>query len=148
MVPRITAVFGKCPFFQEQGAQNTGGFPTEASDPYWRVCAAEGVPDTACRDRFRLELTQDSVTMFVNGYRYFSQTGIPPLPDELFEGSFYVYFASLVGQTNAQVMRFHWDRLTVNPIDAPSAADNFVPPVDTTVLEDNERTACGMTCSY
>ena len=116
-------------FFQQEGRESEGGYPTEESDYYWRVCAANNQPDSDCRDRFRLELEWDSLTMYVNGYKYFSQTGIRPLPDELFNGSFYVYFASLVGQPNDRVVRFHWDRLAINSALEPSAAANFVPPV-------------------
>lgn len=137
-------------FFQPQGIDNYGGYPTGEADAYWRICSAENDPDSLCRDRFRMELTEDSLTLYVNGYRYFAQEGLPPLPAELFHDSFYVYFASMVGQTHERVMRFHWDRLAINPPTGPSAAANFVAPLppepEPIVTSDsgqpNERTLC------
>ena len=116
-------------FFQEVGhRRNVGGYPTAENDAFWRICAAEGDGDAGCRDRFRMELTRDTIKLFVNGYEWFSQEGIPALPDELFNGTFYTYFASMVGEPKAQVMRFHWDRLAVNPLTGPTMAANFTPP--------------------
>lgn len=93
------------------GATVRGGYP----QPAWRTCAGKD-PDLNCRDRFRLELTRTSFTLFVNGTQYFTATNLPPLPEAMTQGPLYVYFAeSLLGGIDAEVVRFHWDRIAVNP---------------------------------
>jgi len=101
-------------FFQLVGETTEGGFPGNHDPEVFRVCEGGVDPDTECRDHFRLELTATKLTMFVNGKKYFEQTGIPPLPTELTEGDIYVYFASMVGPSNYDVIRYHWDGLAVN----------------------------------
>ncbi len=117
-------------FFQQAGKTNEGGLPTAESDPYWRVCRQNSDPDTVCRDRFRMEITRSSVTLYVNGYKYFSQTGLPSIPAEFFNSGFYVYYASIVGgDPKYPVVRFHWDRLAVNPYNRQAtASETFVAP--------------------
>jgi hypothetical protein len=124
---------------QQVGTLNDGGHPFEGRGDYWRLCG-EGNPDDVCRDRFRLELTQTSLTLFVNGFKYFEQTGLPPLPDELVSGEVYVYFASMVVSHPAEAIRFHWDRLSVNPGTQPSPAPGAGLPV-TAVPSDNLGTS-------
>src|SRR5581483_8315695 len=80
--------------------------------------------DLHCRDRFRLELTRDSVTILVNGRPYFRQSAIEPayqLPDEFLAAEQYVYFSSWVNRPLESSYRFHWDRLAINPRDASGA---------------------------
>jgi hypothetical protein len=94
-----------------------GGADTPETNAAWRVCRGTD-PDTNCRDRFRLELTRDTIDLYVNGVRFFSVSQIPPdrqLPPALLNGDVYVYFASWIGKPNADTVRFHWDRLAVNP---------------------------------
>lgn len=114
-------------FFQIEGETSTGGF---SDGSYYRFCQA-GDPDMECRDRFRLELTRTSLTIYANGSLYFAQTGLPPLPDELVNGNLYIYLASIVNLPAADTVRFHWDHFTVNSPEAPSAAPSFgtTPPV-------------------
>lgn len=99
---------------QEVGLTNHGGSPFEGRDRYWNICQHTD-PDMYCRDSFRLELTETSLTLFVNGHKYFEQTGVPALPGSLLNGEVYVYFASMVVSHPAEAIRFHWDRLAVNP---------------------------------
>lgn len=113
-------------FFQQVGTTNTGGGAFGGGEKYWRYCTSGTDPDEKCRDRFRLELTKTSVTLYVNGFLYFQQTGIPPLPDQLTNGDIYVYFASMTARSNADTIRFHWDRLSVNPTTGPSVAPGFI----------------------
>jgi hypothetical protein len=106
-------------FFQHEGAaQVFGGGPfSPETDKAWRVCHQTD-PDLNCRDRFRLELSRDTVTLFVNGTKYMEHRGLPAdkqLPDALLQGDVYVYFASWINKPEAPVTRFHWDRLAVNP---------------------------------
>jgi hypothetical protein len=109
---------------QEVGTDNYGGSPFEGRENYWRVCHQQD-PDMHCRDRFRLELTPTSLTLYVNGYRYFEQKNIPRLPGGLLTGELYVYFSSMVVSHPAEAIRFHWDRLSVNPNTPPTPAPGF-----------------------
>ena len=93
--------------FQHVGTQVYGGYPSGGLENAWRVCRGAD-PDTTCRDRFRLELTRDSVTLSVNGVRYFEQRGLRrPFPDALVNGEVYVYFAGWQVRQRAEVIRFH-----------------------------------------
>lgn len=100
-------------WFQQVGETNYGGNSFVDGGAYYRSCGIDA-PDTDCRDRFRLELTETSLTIFVNGFKYFEQTGIPPLPSEFVNGDVYVYFASMVSRHNTDAVRFHWDHVGVN----------------------------------
>lgn len=108
-------------FFQIVGETAMGGV-SDGKD--YRFCQA-GDPDMECRDRFRLELTRTALTIYANGSKYFEQTGLPPLPEELVNGELYIYLASIVNQAEADTVRFHWDHFAVNSPDAPSAAPGF-----------------------
>lgn len=113
-------------FFQEVGEVSYGGYPQiQDRGDYWRRCAAENDSDILCRDRFRLSLTRNSVTLFVNGLKYFQQTAIPDLPDEMLQGDLYVYLASMIARPQYDVVRYHWDRIAVNPTSGPSFAPGF-----------------------
>ena len=101
-------------FFQHVGRRVFGGGPWGAGGEAFRTCAADDVPDVDCRDRFRMRLGRRAVAIDVNGVRYFSQSGIPALPDALLDGDVYVYLASIVGRSGADVVRFHWDGVAVN----------------------------------
>lgn len=102
----------------EGAAVSFGGSPsTPALAAAFRLCRPED-PDTACRDGFRLELTNDSVTLWANGTRYFETSGLPPssqLPSALTNGDVYVYFASWAYLGQAATERFHWGRIAINP---------------------------------
>lgn len=83
----------------------------------WRQCAPTE-PDTSCRDRFKVELSADSVRLSVNGTVYMEHSGLPPerqLPKELLESDLYVYFASWAYLAQPAIERFHWGRLAINP---------------------------------
>ena len=104
-------------FFQlDDGGTNVGGYAAFAPTA-WRTCAGTD-PDTNCRDKFRLELRKDSITLYVNGQLYWQQTDIPPptsSPTRCSTATLYVYAASWVSTRNDDVYRFHWDRFAVNP---------------------------------
>ncbi len=111
-------------WFQHVGTSVHGGASFVDGGRYFRTCAV-GSGDAPCRDRFRLELTSTSLTVYVNGFKYFEQTGIPELPDEFVEGELHVYFASMMSRHPNDALRFHWDRLAVNPTTGPSASPTF-----------------------
>jgi hypothetical protein len=94
-----------------------GGAPTTAArDTAWRTCAPSQA-DEACRDRFRLVLEKDAITVSVNGVRYMEHRGLPQgarLPDELLDSNVYVYFASWTYLGDPAVVRFHWGRIAIN----------------------------------
>jgi hypothetical protein len=100
------------------GATTTfGGAPTGTLSTAWRRCGATD-PDEGCRDRFRLVLERDAVTIFVNGVRYMEHRGLPAarqIPDELLDSTVYVYFASWGYLVEPTVVRFHWGRIAINP---------------------------------
>jgi hypothetical protein len=113
--------------FQHVGTTNVGGDADGPNADAFRACGP-GQIDLLCRDRFRLELTRDSVRILVNGQLYFEQSGIAPkyqLPDELLNGDVYTYFTSWVNRPLAPAYRFHWDRLAVNPGGPPSPSPSF-----------------------
>jgi hypothetical protein len=115
--------------FQAAGAaEKFGGGPfTPALDAAWRVCRGTD-PDTNCRDRFRWELTKDTLTIFVNGVKYMEHKGLPSdkqLPDVMLNGNVYVYFSDWIYKPDASVIRFHWDRLAVNPGTPPGPAPGW-----------------------
>jgi hypothetical protein len=94
-----------------------GGAPTTpARDAAWRMCTPSQA-DEMCRDRFRLVLEKDAVTLSVNGVPYMEHRGLPQrakLPDELLESDVYVYFASWTYLGEPAVVRFHWGRIAIN----------------------------------
>ncbi|MBK9308186.1 MAG: hypothetical protein IPM58_14165 [Nitrospira sp.] len=104
-------------FFQKVGQVSEGGGPWGEGATKFRVCNGSD-PDVNCRDRFRLELTPTSLELYVNGYRYFAQTGLPALPSALTNRPIYTYFAGVVAGTlpGDQTVRFHWDRIAVGTI--------------------------------
>jgi hypothetical protein len=122
---------------QEGGAQIFQGGPFEPElDRAWRVCRGTD-PDANCRDRFRLELTRDSLTLYVNGVRYFAATGFAPgsQMDALVNApQTYVYFASWIYRPPVDTVRFHWDRLAVNPGTPPSAIPNMAQGTDASAI--------------
>ncbi len=119
----IAALFGpdnnrtfELSYFQSEGARVFGGHPSSVSGAH-RFCGATN-PDTDCRDRFRWELTKDTQTLYINGVKYMQHAGLPAakqLPEALVNGDVYVYFASWIHHTDAETVRFHWDRVAVNP---------------------------------
>jgi hypothetical protein len=124
--------------FEHVGATSFGGYPSNGLEKLWRTCVNED-PDTTCRDRFRMELTKTSVTLYVNGSKYFEQTGLKvPFPDELVNGDVYVYMAGWQVRQPAETIRFHWDHLAINPSAGPSPAPGFggapSPPTATPVV--------------
>jgi len=81
-----------------------------------RFCAGTD-PDINCRDRFRWVLTKTRITLYANGRKLMQHTALPGygLPDRLIKSPVYVYFNDWVYQGPNRVVRFHWDRVAVNP---------------------------------
>jgi hypothetical protein len=124
--------------FEQCGTTHFGGDPGfGAPGQYFRTCSSPSqVPDMMCRDRFRLELSQNGLVAYVNGQRYFEDSGWPArnqLPASMVNGNtpVYVYLSDWEDTPNQPAYRFHWQRFAVNPhnangtIVAPSAASSF-----------------------
>ncbi len=98
-----------------------GGAPaTEPLQRAWRLCGPS-VPDAGCRDRFKVVLERDAVTIFVNGVRYMEHRGLPAasqLPDDLLRSTVYVYFGSWAYLVEPTVARVHWGAIAINPVPA------------------------------
>jgi hypothetical protein len=79
-----------------------------------------------------MELTRDSLTLYVNGVRYFEASQFPDgkTMDALVNADVYAYFASWIYRTGADTVRFHWDHVAVNPgVTSPPVACNPRPRV-------------------
>jgi hypothetical protein len=109
----------------EGASYKWGGDPSIAGlGQAWRVCRGTD-PDLNCRDRFRWEISQDRFLMYVNGTLYMEHRGFPAaqqLPAAFLNGEVYVYFGSWIFKPGVDTVRFHWDRVAVNP------ADTAIPP--------------------
>jgi hypothetical protein len=101
----------------DQNATIWGGFDGAAPGAV-RTCRGDD-PDVNCRDRFRWELTRDQITLYANGRKLMEHTAVPGkhlVPDAILNGDVYVYFSDSVYQPPSdRVIRFHWDRVAVNP---------------------------------
>lgn len=101
-------------FFQHVGTDVFGGGDWVGGGTVFDECASdEG--DGMCRMLFRLELTETSVEVFIDGERYFSQTGMPPLPAGFLDADLHVYASSMFSRIPGDTIRYHWDRFAVNP---------------------------------
>lgn len=80
-----------------------------------RVCVGSN-PDTACRDRFRLELSRTRLAIYVNGVLHgeWSLAG-KPLAAGFIEQPVFVYFGGTIYKPDWATTRLHWDRAVVNP---------------------------------
>ena len=95
--------------------------PGKSLSDFWRRCDSNQM-DMHCRDRIRMELTKSSLTLYVNGVKYMESGGWPSdvqLPDSFVNGPIYAYNMNMMnGFNSAEVVRFHWDNLAINPKDA------------------------------
>ena len=105
--------------FQSGGGQWWGGgpFSSPAHDGAWHVCnqAQNHDPDTMCRDSFRWEISRTRQAVYVNGFLYMEHVDFTPIPDRFLQSDVYVYFGSWIFKPGAATVRFHWDRIAVNP---------------------------------
>jgi hypothetical protein len=111
------------------GTTLTGSDVARVCDPVTNPAAA--MPDQFCRDRYRMEITKDSIRVFINGFDWFDITGLfarnpetgadNRIPDSWIANGVYVYFTSWINSGQHQVSRWHWDRAMVNAHDAGGA---------------------------
>lgn len=129
------------------GANVQGGYPDYVipggggirGRDVFRICDSatnppNAMPDSYCRDRFRMEVTQTTLTIFVNGYQWFKIDGLAAsnpegrdvrIPASWLSGGVYVYLTSWINGGQHSVNRFHWDRIAVNSGDPLSAAPSY-----------------------
>jgi hypothetical protein len=92
--------------------------------------------DIFCRDRFRFELTKTSLTIFVNGYKWFDVQGLyasNPLtgadnriPDSWFgPNGVRVYLTTWINGGQHTPVRLHWGRIAVNPTGGLTASPMY-----------------------
>jgi hypothetical protein len=107
-------------------SEQNAGPPSPGSpiDVAWRGCATAQDPDTSCRNHHRVEITATTIKFF---HRNQSQTTWTPGYSAVFEngemtnvlnapGGFFVYFGDFAYRIEQDtVVRFHWDRLAINP---------------------------------
>jgi hypothetical protein len=95
-----------------------GGAPTaEPQRSAWHLCG-DADSDSLCRDRFRVDLSRDTVKISVNGVLYMEHRGLPAsaqLPEAMLTSPVYVYFASWAYLVEPTVARVHWGRIAINP---------------------------------
>jgi hypothetical protein len=94
-----------------------------------RSCAGTD-PDTNCRDRYRWELSRDNIVLYANGFKlieFNATAGHHLLPDAMLNGDVYVYLSDTVYRAPEHVVRFHWDRVAVNPSTGPTPSPTCVP---------------------
>jgi hypothetical protein len=117
-------------YFQSCGSNFDGVHFGGFSDPahsVWRSCAPTQDYDP-CLDRFRIELSKTGMVLYVNGIRYFEDSGWDAqhaLPDSLVNAPVYVYYDDWGQGGGPGAVRFHWERLAVN---AHGANGQFLPP--------------------
>ena len=91
----------------------------------WRQCT-DGQEYEACLDRFRMEITKDTIHILVNGFLVMTIDGLfarnpqdgrdNRIPDSwLGPRGVQVYYSSWINGGIHHATRFYWDRVAVNP---------------------------------
>jgi hypothetical protein len=90
----------------------------------WRHCA-DNVHDYHCRDRFRMEITRDSIHIFVNGRLAVAIDGLfavnpatgadNRIPQAWLDGGVRFYMTSWINGGQHTPLRWHWNQVAVNP---------------------------------
>jgi hypothetical protein len=81
-------------------------------------CDSADDPDTICRNLYRWELSQSKITLYINGRKLMEHTALPgvkALADQFVNSPVYVYFSDWIYQPPNRVVRYHWDRVAINP---------------------------------
>jgi hypothetical protein len=129
---------------QQCGSIHQGGNRFGDNAQYWRHCDPNQM-DMFCKDRIRMELTKSSLTLYVNGHMYFRDADWPAerqLPDSMVNGGkVYAYFSDWRARPTAQVYRFHWGHLAVNPHD-PATGELTQPSASPFFCLDNQANTC------
>lgn len=100
-----------------------GGGPGGLAPTAWRGCDTVQDPDAVCRNTFRWEIRSDEVRLFVNGALFYHAGLIDTEMDHILRapGGFYVFFGDFAYRMDpGRTLRFHWDRIAINPGDEPT----------------------------
>lgn len=112
--------------FQNEGSAGLGqcGTYRASSTTLGNVCGPIGMrlcvgtnPDTACRDKIRMELSKTRLAVYVNGMLHgeWSLAG-KPLPAAFTNSPVYVYLGSVDHKSGeTETIRYHWDMFNVQP---------------------------------
>ena len=102
-------------FQHTPSGQSVGGYATAAFPPACNQSSGGQDADTLCRSLWRFELTASTLTVLVDGAKFFTATGLN-LPSGFTGAPLYAYFGTTAYRLAAgTVVRTHWDRLAVNP---------------------------------
>ena len=99
-------------------SDKNGGPATGALAAAWVGCTSIQDPDTVCRNKHRVEITATTIKFFVNGVEGYSAVLMNNELGNVLNapGGFYVYFGDFAYRISQDVVvRFHWDRLAINP---------------------------------
>lgn len=98
------AVIWQTSFVDDAGDQpSVGGF--ERDDRSFTPCGPDD-PIASCLDTMRLRFADNTLTIDVNGLRYFEQPGLPDLPEEL-RGDMAWWTAVVTSRSELEHLRFH-----------------------------------------
>jgi hypothetical protein len=92
-----------------------GGGPGGLAPNAWLGCNTTQDPDTACRNKFRWEISNTKAVLYANGVKFY-EAGLLPGMENILNQPFYIFngdFAYIMKPGRA--LRFHWDHLAVNP---------------------------------
>lgn len=118
--------------FQQCGTTHSGGaVDFGAPAGAWRVCQTSQ-DNWFCRDRFRFEWSKTGLVAYINGIRFFEDSGWPTdrqLPDAIVNGTtpVYAHFGEWGDFSSSNIYRIHWGYIHINPTTGPSAAESYCP---------------------
>lgn len=125
-----------------------GGQPVSGSpiDIAWKGCTSTQDPDTVCRNKHRVEITSTTIKFLVNGVAGYSAVLENDELKNVLDVPFYVYFGDFAYQISQDaVVRFHWDRIAINPEaigdSAPTPTPSPTPTASPTPTPDPTPTA-------
>lgn len=79
----------------------------------WKTCK-DGEPAANCMNRFRLELTNNTIKIQVNGINMPLRNATIQLPPSFKDGAFFAYFSSVNRNKAGTTYRFYWDNFAIN----------------------------------
>jgi len=109
-----------------------GGDPTTPGlANVWKSCNTVQDPDVVCRNHFRWEIRANEVRLFVNGVLYYQAGLIDSALNNILNapGGVHVFFGDFAYRMSpGRPLRFHWDRIAINPNTAGSVGGGVPQP--------------------
>jgi len=109
----------------------SGGGPGGLAPAAWKGCDSAQDPDVVCRNKFRWEIKANEVKLYANGTLFYHAGLINTEMNNILKASngFYVYYGDFAYRMNpGRALRFHWDRISVNPGGGGSPPPTPTPP--------------------